>query len=240
MLRLTQSKTATTLISFITMDFSECKVSPFASLALFRFHFLVPFLFSFRWYFFSSANISMSVMMGARKIRLPCWHEYIRVVHPFAKRFLRSGNFFGLKFLSVKSICSSVRMKAIECVFYPDQSQHIRATMNFVTLISCLLSECVDWIKDSKRYGVLSVRLLSILCKLMASDDLSLEKRFGINRNSIELLKLSRRHKDWTGWWCTRTKLSNGRPISAFIKLSEKVKADARGTFSIVVQVVNL
>lgn len=39
---------------------------------------------------------------------LPCWHEYINVVHPFAKRFLRSGNFFGLKFLSVKSIRAEI------------------------------------------------------------------------------------------------------------------------------------
>lgn len=37
-------------------------------------------------------------------IYLPCWHEYISVVHPLDKRFRRSGSFFGLKFLSVKSM----------------------------------------------------------------------------------------------------------------------------------------
>lgn len=43
-------------------------------------------------------------MSGGLSLHLPCWHEYIKVVHPFAKRFLRSGSFFGLKFLSVRSI----------------------------------------------------------------------------------------------------------------------------------------
>lgn len=66
--------------------------------------FAAAFLFFCSFDFRSNWRKNHFFMSGGWSLHLPCWHEYIKVVHPFAKRFLRSGSFFGLRFLSLKSI----------------------------------------------------------------------------------------------------------------------------------------
>lgn len=146
---------------------------------------------------------------------LPCWHEYIKVVHPLAKRFLRSGNFFGLKFLSVKSICSAIQMrvhtnmrKTIRGVVLIGFFSFCRRVINGLRSFSRFDTDMNSLNADNKNnhgwtlYVLVNARCLCVCaprCVASLSTGMPTMICLEWKGHSIEPSKLSPRHQELTG-----------------------------------------